>query len=100
MSISRVITHGGVTVDIETVKCFKVQTFTKVGKSNVLTIEFKTSNIRYIKNPETEEFEIHTFNDVTDIEYSSYDSACAHRDEWAEIWQDYLTEQEEKTTTR
>ena len=98
MKTSRVIIHGGVTIDLEMVKCFKVQTYTEVGKSNVLTIEFKTSNIDYVFNPEKEEFELHTFNDKTEIEYSSYDSACAYRDEWAEIWKDYLTEKEERTT--
>jgi hypothetical protein len=98
MNIPRVVSHGGITVDLETIKCFKVQTYSDIGKSNVLTIEFKTSNVDYILNPETEEFELHTFNDKTEVEYPSYDSACAYRDEWAEIWQDYLTEQEEKTT--
>lgn len=97
MNIPRVITHGGVTIDLETVKCFKVQTYTEVGKSNVLTIEFKTSNLDYVFNPETELFEMHTFNDKTEIDYSSYDSACAYRDEWAEIWQDYLTQQKKAT---
>jgi hypothetical protein len=97
MSIPRVITHGGVTIDLETVKCFKVQTYTEVGKSNVLTIEFKTSNLDYVFNPETELFEMHTFNDKTEIDYPSYDSACSYRDEWAEIWQDYLTQQEKAT---
>lgn len=100
MSIPRVVTHGGVTLDLETIKCFKVQTFTNVGKSNILTIEFKTSNLEYIFNPEKEEFELQTFNDKTEIEYPSYDSACAYRDEWAEIWQDYLIEQNEKATNR
>lgn len=100
MSIPRIITHGGVTLDLETVKCFKVETYTEVGKSNALIIEFKTSNVDYVLNPETEEFELHTFNDKTEIEYSSYDSACAYRDEWAEIWQDYLNEQEEGKTNR
>jgi len=94
MSIPRIITHGGVTVDLETVKCFKVQTYTEIGKSNVLTIEFKTSNVKYIFNPETEKFELHSFNDKTEIEYSSYDTACAYRDEWADIWQEFVTDQE------
>jgi len=94
MSTSRIITHGGVTVDLEAVKCFKVQTFTKIGKSNVLTIEFKTSKVEYVYNPKNEDFELHVFNDKTEIEYPSYDSACAYRDEWAEIWQEYLDEQQ------
>ena len=91
MSISRIITHGGVTLDIETIKCFKVQTFTQVGKSNVLTIEFK-SRVEYVYNPNSKEFEKQTFNDKTEVVYSDYDSACAYRDEWSEIWQDYLNE--------
>ena len=98
MSISRVIVHGGVTIDLEMVKCFKVQTYTEVGKSNVLTIEFKTSNVEYVFNPETKEYVLHTFSDKTEIEYPNYESACAYRDELAEIWKDYLTEKEEKTT--
>lgn len=98
MRTSRVIVHGGVTIDLEMVKCFKVRTYTEVGKSNVLTIEFKTSNTDYVFNPETKEYELHTFNDKTEIEYPSYDSACEYRDEWAEIWRDYLIEKEEKTT--
>lgn len=100
MSIPRVITHGGVTIDLETVKSFKVQTVVGIGNPNVLTIEHKNSNLEYIFNPETEEFEKQIFNDKTEVEYPSYDSACAYRDEWAEIWQDYLNEQEEKTTNR
>lgn len=94
MSASKIITHGGVTLNIETVKCFRVQTYTEVGKSNVLTIEYKTSNVEYIFNPETQKFELHTFNDITEVEYPTYDSACAYRDEWAEIWEDYLNKQE------
>lgn len=100
MRISRIITHGGITLDLEKLKCLKVQTYTEAGKPNVLTFEFKTSNIEYIFNPETEEFEMQTFKEFSEVIYSSYDSACAHRDEWAEIWQDYLTEQEEKATNR
>lgn len=95
MSNSKIITHGGVTLDLETVKCFRVQTYTEVGKSNVLIIEFKNSNVNYVFNPQTEKFELHTFNDKTEIEYPSYDSACAYRDELAEIWQDYLNENKE-----
>lgn len=93
MSTPRVITHGGVTIDLETVKCFKVQTYTEVGKSNVLTIEHK-SRVDYILNPKTEEFEKQIYNDKTEVEYPNYDSACAYRDEWSEIWQDYLNETE------
>lgn len=93
MSTPRVITHGGVTIDLETVKCFKVQTYTEVGKSNVLTIEHK-SRVDYILNPKTEEFEKQIYNDKTEFEYPNYDSACAYRDEWSEIWQDYLNETE------
>ncbi len=91
MNSSKVVTHGGVTLNLETIKCFKVSTYTDLGKSNILIIEHKT-RFEYIFNPETDEFEKQECNDITEVEYSSYNSACAHRDEWAEIWQDYLNE--------
>ncbi|MGE4347857.1 MAG: hypothetical protein AB7D46_10645 [Flavobacteriaceae bacterium] len=84
MNSLKVVTHGSVTLNLETIKCFKV-------KKNILTIEHKT-RFDYISNPETDEFEKQECNDITEVEYSSYDSACAYRDEWAEIWQDYLNE--------
>jgi hypothetical protein len=31
--------------------------------------------------------------EVTEVEYSSYESADSHRNEWEEIWLDYLDDQ-------
>lgn len=33
------------------------------------------------------------YNEITEVEYPSYDSAEAHRNEWEEFWQDYLDDQ-------
>ena len=89
---NKIITHGGVTLDLSTVKNFKVQTYSEVGKPNAMLIEFK-SRVEYIYNPSIDDYEKMLYNDITEVEYYSYDSACAHRDEWAEIWQAYLNEE-------
>lgn len=95
MSTPRIVTHGGLTLDLENIKSFTVQATSGVGRPNVLTVEHKSSNAEYVFNPDIEEYELHFFNNTTEMEYSSYDSVCAHRDEWAEIWLGYLNEKEE-----
>lgn len=92
MDSQRVVSHGGVTLNLATIKSFKLQTNIDLGKTNVLIIEHKT-RFDYIQNPKTDEFEKQEYNEKTEVEYSSYSSAEAHRNEWEEIWQEYLDEQ-------
>ncbi|NCP83918.1 MAG: hypothetical protein COW66_08340 [Flavobacteriaceae bacterium CG18_big_fil_WC_8_21_14_2_50_34_36] len=92
MNLPRVITHGGVTLNLSTIKCFKLQTHRDLGKTNVMVVEHK-KRYDYIQHPQTHEYEKQEYNETTEVEYSSYDSAEAHRNEWEEIWQDYLDEQ-------
>lgn len=49
----------------------------------------------YIKNKATGENEKQEYNEKTEVEYASYEMADAYRDEWVEIWQDYLNEEED-----
>ncbi len=87
---NRIITHGGITLDLESVKCFKVQTMVESGKSNILTIELKNCKSEYIFNPNTKSYELHGSTDSIEVSYTSYESACQYRDEWSKIWEDYL----------
>lgn len=98
MSTPRIVTHGGVTVDLESVKCFKVDGHIDHGKTNIMVIEFKATNVEYVFNPETNEHELHTFNDKIEVEYGTFESAEQHMSEWAEIWEDYLTKKKNDTT--
>lgn len=41
MNSQRVVTHGGVTLNLATVKCFKLQTNIDLGKTNVMVVEHK-----------------------------------------------------------
>jgi len=88
----RIISHAGLTVDMETIKCFKVPTNTDTGKTNFLILEHK-KRIEYVKNPATNEYEKIKFNDTSEIEYPSFDMANAYKDEWEEIWENYLNEE-------
>ena len=92
MNSPRVVTHGGITLNLATIKCFKLQTKSDLGKTNVIFIEHKT-RFDYIQHPETGEFEKQEYNEKTEVEYPSWSSAEAHRNEWEEIWQDYLDDQ-------
>lgn len=39
MDSPRVVTHGGITLNLATVKCFKLQTNSDLGKTSIMTIE-------------------------------------------------------------
>ena len=92
MDSPRVVTHGGVTLNLATINCFKLQTNFDLGKTSIMTVEHKT-RFGYINNPETGKYEKQEYNEKTEIDYSTFPSAEAHRNEWEQIWQDYLDDQ-------
>ncbi|EMY82068.1 hypothetical protein pgond44_02478 [Psychroflexus gondwanensis ACAM 44] len=92
MNSPRLVTHAGLTINLSQVKCFRLNSFTDIGKKNTLVVEFKT-RYDYIQYPETNEFEKQEYNEQTEIEFPDYDTAKAYSDEWIEIWQEYLDEQ-------
>lgn len=94
MSNPRIITRGGLTLDLGLVKCFKLNSHSDIGKTNVLVVEYKTTHVDYIFNPKTEEFELHKYNEIIEMEYPSHDIASANRQDWIDVWQDYI----DKTT--
>lgn len=82
MSIPGVVIHGGVTLDLETIKSFKLDSSIDSGKTNIMVIEHIT-RCDFIQHPETKEYIKQEFNEVTEVNYRNYDIAAAHRDEWA-----------------
>lgn len=92
MNSPRLVTHAGLTLNLSQIKCFKLNSFTNVGKSNTLVVEFKT-RYDFIQHPETNEFEKQEYNEKTELEFPDYDTAKAYSEEWIEIWQEYLDEQ-------
>lgn len=50
MNSQRVVTHGGVTLNLATVKCFKLQTNIDLGKTNVMVVEHKKT-LRFYSTP-------------------------------------------------
>jgi hypothetical protein len=92
MNSPRLVTHAGLTINLSQVRCFRLNSFTDIGKKNTLVVEFKT-RYDYIQYPETNEFEKQEYNEQTEIEFPDYDTAKAYSDEWIEIWQEYLDEQ-------
>jgi len=91
MKNHKVISHAGLTIDLATIKCLKLSTFSDLGKTNILVVEFKT-RYDYIENPKTGEFEKQEYNEQTEIEFSDYETAKVYRLELDEIWEDYLND--------
>lgn len=92
MNSPRLVTHAGITLNLFQIKCFKLNGFTTVGKQNTLVVEFKT-RYDFIQHPETGEFEKQEYKEQTEVEFPDYETATLFRNEWEEIWQDYLDEQ-------
>lgn len=92
MNSPRLVTHAGLTLNLSQIKCFKLNGFTSLDNRNTLVVEFKT-RYDYIQHPGTKEFEKQEYKEKAEVEFPDYDTAVAHRDEWEEIWQDYLDEQ-------
>ena len=81
----RIISHGGLGLDIETVKCFKISD----DEPKVLIVEHK-KRVEYIKNPNTGKYEKIELNDISKYEFANYDMASTYKAEWEEIWEKYL----------
>ncbi len=93
MNSPRVVSHGGVTLNLASIKCFKLQSNIDLGKTNVLIVEHK-KRFGYIQHPETGQYEKQEFNEITEIEYPNYETASTYLSEWEDMWQDYLDDQE------
>lgn len=91
MNTSRVVTHGSLTLDLATIKCFKLIAHFD-GASSII-VEHK-QRFGYIQHPKTGEFEKQEYQDITSMDYSDYETASAYRDEWEDIWQSYLKDQD------
>jgi len=76
----------GLTINMETLKCFRLNYF---EEENSMTIEFKT-RFDYIINPETGEFEKQEYNDTTVLKFYNLDSAEQHNYEFQAAWKAYL----------
>lgn len=94
MNKSKVVSHGGLVVNLAHVKCFRFSNFTSIGKKNNLIVEFNT-RYDYVFNPGTKEFEKQEYSESSEIEFPDYETASSYRKEWEDIWQEYLSEQEE-----
>lgn len=92
MNSPRLVTHAGLTLNLSQIKCFKLNPFSNIGPQNALVVEFKT-RYDFIPHPETGKFEKQEYREQTEVEFPDYETAVVYRDEWEEIWQDYLDHQ-------
>lgn len=91
MKKPQIITHGGITLDLSRVKSFQIDSWSPNKRSHILRIEFNGRN-EFVYNPGTKAYEKMLVQDHLDHPYADYGTAEAHRNEWEEIWQDYLNE--------
>lgn len=93
MNKPKVVTHAGLTLDLAQVKCFKLSPFiTDANNTRQLVVELRT-RLEYVFHPGTQQWEKDYFTEQIEYEFPSYNTAQAYLQEWVEIWQDYLGEQ-------
>jgi hypothetical protein len=92
MNSPRVVSHSGLTLNLATVKCFKISTLFTDDNKNTVVVEFKTRR-DYIQHPDTGNFELQEYNETTEMDFPNHEIATTYRNEWEEIWQDYLDDQ-------
>jgi len=91
MSKDAIVTHGGITLNLGQIKAFHIDSFSPNKRSHILKIDLK-SRFEYIHNPFTEEHEKVLIEDYLEHPYADFETAEVYRNEWQEIWQDYLNE--------
>jgi hypothetical protein len=91
MSKSNIITHGGITLDLAQIKSFHIDSYTPNKRSHILKIDLK-ARYEYIHNPFTDQYEKVLVEDYIEHPYSDFNTAEAYRNEWQEIWEDYVNE--------
>lgn len=91
MNSPKVVTYGGLTLNLADVKCFYLTNFASygLGKRNTMIVEFKT-RYNYLQHPVSGEFELQEYNDKTEVEFPDYETAKTDIEEWENIWQHYL----------
>ena len=87
--MERVITISYLTIDLDRIKAVKLNNFTSVGKTNVLTVEYN-ARVEYSRNPFTNEIEKTQIIDTVTKEYPDYSTAQAYQMELEEAWREYL----------
>ncbi len=92
MNSPRLAPHAGLTLNLSQIKCFKLNGFTSQDKRNTLVVEFH-NRYDFIQHPESGEFEKQEYSEQTEVQFPDYQTAVVHRDEWMDIWQEYLDEQ-------
>ena len=79
--MQRVITISSLTVDLDRIRAIKVNNFSNIGNSNVLTIEYN-SRIEYTKNPFTNEIEKNVIVETITKEYPDFETAQLYQTEF------------------
>jgi hypothetical protein len=89
MKHSKVLSHGGISLDLSRIKSFHIDTWTPNKRSHILRIELN-SRYEYIYHPGRDKYEKIHILDFIEHPYSDYSMAEAYRNEWQEYWEDYL----------
>ena len=85
----KIITHGGITLDLSQIKAFHIDSYSPNNRSHILKIDLK-NKYEFIFNPSTEEYEKVLIEDYIEHSYADFGTAEAYRNEWEDIWTDYI----------
>lgn len=89
--MDRIITISSLTIDLDRVRAININNFNNLGKTNLLTIEYK-SKVEYSRNPFTNEIEKNILVDTISKEFPDFETAQLYQTELIDCWKDYLAE--------
>ncbi|MEI8278425.1 MAG: hypothetical protein WCG87_01605 [Bacteroidota bacterium] len=87
--MERIVTISSITIDLERLRSIKLNNYSELGETNILTIEYN-SRLEYLQNPFTNEIEQTIIVDTITKEYPDFETAKAYQFEIQEIWNEYL----------
>jgi len=92
--MKKVINLNGTVVELDKIKGISINEegfFDIKLKSNFIKVELQNRK-EYVFNPETNEWELHDFNDEILIEYPSSDYVYKSFEQMKEIWEEAINE--------
>jgi hypothetical protein len=75
---------GSLSVNLERINCIKVY-------DNILLVEYK-KRFEYVLNPLSGEYERDEITDIVEMEYPDSGVAKSYKDNFDEMWEEYLLE--------
>jgi len=89
MHRSKIIIVSGFAIDLSRIKAIRINTNTKIGPTNLLTVDLNTV-YTYLFNPNENKFKKQRIRNIAVIEYVDYNAANEAMEDLTSLWQEYV----------